>query len=108
MQSIERLVATIVIWMTFLGIMLAFFLGYKTDSDFLVAIVMVVMGSMTVGATIAVWQSSAFAASEATTKRKREELSRVERLANLLDDGQILELEELLAKQELRSIHYDN
>lgn len=107
MNGFQKTVAIVGIWFASVIVLMVFFLAYTPQSDVLAGFVMLLGLGCAVGGTIAISEGSG-GQTALPEKLKREQQTRLERLADLLEDEDILSLEELVAHKEFNRIRYDN
>lgn len=111
MKDIGRFIATGTIWLVFLGVMIAVFESNANSNiggGNLVAIIAILAIAATI-ATLGVnnhdFTSGDQTREEAERKKlKRTEQNRIERLMQLMDEDDIVELEEVLKEREVAAI----
>ncbi len=111
MNALGRSIATATIWLVFLGVMIAVFESNATTEiggGNIVAIIAILAAAATIG-TLGVnnheFTSGNQAREEAERKKfKRTEQGRIERLMQLMDEDDIVELEEVLKEREVAAI----
>lgn len=106
MNAIGRSIATAIIWLVFLGVMLAVFSANNTSNiggGNLVAIIAILAIAATI-ATLGVNNHEFTSGNQEEAERKkfkRTEQGRIERLMQLMDEDDIVELEQVLKEREV-------
>ncbi|MCQ3931528.1 MAG: hypothetical protein DPW16_13805 [Chloroflexi bacterium] len=108
MHSFGKFVATMTIWLAFLGVMIAVFASdaATTLGGGNVVAVIAILAIAAVLGTAAVNTASEHDSREQAERKKlkRTEQGRIERLMQLMDEDDIVELEEVLKEREVAAI----